>query len=367
MRAIAVVGARPQFVKLAPVHKAFAAAGSRLQVIHTGQHYDDAMSGSFFTALALPAPDWNLAVGSGPHGQQTGRMLEAIEKVLLVERPDALVVFGDTNSTLAGALAAAKLGIPVAHVEAGLRSDNRLMPEELNRIATDHLSDLLLAPTDLAMRRLQQEGLGAKAIWVGDVMADALLDSVQQLPPVAESLRKYSLHSERYCLITLHRAENTSAAVLAQFCAAVSGIAAEFANVVWPLHPRTKAALDSQAVPWAPPSNLHLLPPVPYLDMLSLVRSAAVVVTDSGGLQKECFLLGTPCVTPRTETEWQETVECGANVLAGMDPASLSAAVSRQRAAAGRRDFFRQTALQLYGTGQAARRVSLALHERWSG
>jgi UDP-GlcNAc3NAcA epimerase len=354
-----VVGARPQFVKLASLSRAFSTVGRghvEELIVHTGQHYDSQLSDAFFDELDIPRASVNLEVGSGPHGRQTAAMLEKLEAVLLERRPDAVVVFGDTNSTVAGALAAAKLGIPLAHVEAGLRSFNRAMPEEHNRVVTDHLSDLLLAPTDAAVNNLCDEGLRRRAHLVGDVMYDAVLVNAELARRRSKVLERLHLEPRSHGVVTLHRAENTTATVIGPMLGILSGIAEAVIPLVFPVHPRTREAIRSSAPGWQPPAGLRLCEPLGPLDMLRLTESAAVVITDSGGLQKEAFMLGRPCVTLRQETEWVETVEAGANVLVGRQ---LEAAIAAARSAVGNSRLAvsgSRRAHMLYGEGQAAAR-----------
>jgi UDP-GlcNAc3NAcA epimerase len=353
VRIVTVVGARPQFIKAAPVSRLLRGEHDEL-LVHTGQHYDDAMSAAFFRDLEMPDPDLNLGIGSGRHGTQIGEMLAGLERVLLDQRPDGVLVYGDTNSTLAGALAAAKTayadgGRPwLAHVEAGLRSFNRAMPEERNRVVTDHLADTLLAPTATAMDHLEREGLGGRAELVGDVMVDAFCWAAERaashLPPEAAA-------SPGYLLLTLHRAENVDDPVrLAQLLAMLP----DDRPVIFPTHPRTTAALGQSGQ--ALPGNVRSLSPVGYLAMLALERSAAAIATDSGGVQKEAYLAGVPCVTLRTETEWVETVEAGWNRVAGSDESALRDALAD-------RSFMdrERPRPELFGDGHAADRVVAAL------
>lgn len=340
MHVLSVVGARPQFVKLKPVHDELAAVGARHTIVHTGQHYDVGMSQVFFEGLDLPDPDVNLEVGSGTHAGQTARMLEAIEPVVLSAAPDWVAVYGDTNSTLAGALAAVKQHIRVAHVEAGLRSFNRSMPEEVNRVLTDHAADLLLAPTDTAMAHLAAEGLSARSLQVGDVMAD-----------LVESLRP-SLYAEpsrgHYVVATLHRPANTDDPDR------LAGIIERLARLPLPVrllaHPRLRAAAAFAGVDLAR-GAIEVDEPRPYLPMMRLVANARGVVTDSGGLQKEAYLLGVPCTTVRAETEWPETLEHGHNVL-DPDAEHLDTLAAREVSVPTERP---------YGDGDAARRIVEAL------
>lgn len=317
MKIVTVVGARPQFVKASVVSAALATRPHLQELlVHTGQHYDDSMSRIFFEELGLPAPDFELMVGSGTHGAQTGRMLEGIEGILLRERPDITLVYGDTNSTIAGALASAKLHIPVAHVEAGLRSFNRQMPEEINRVLTDHIADLLFAPTTAAVGNLEREGLSTRRIHqVGDVMLDVALSFGELAERESHVLERLTLTHGSYVLATVHRAENTDDPVrLSVIMAALVELAADY-NVVVPLHPRTLRALEGSD--WLHRAGrLRLLEPVGYLDMTMLERHAGLIITDSGGVQKEAFFHRVPCVTLRDETEWIELVELGWNRLA---------------------------------------------------
>lgn len=331
MRTVSIVGARPQLIKIAPVCKAIErhnAAGAVLiddMIVHTGQHYDARMSDVFFTELRVPQPAVNLGVGSGTHGQQTGRMLEALERVLLEHRPDVVIVYGDTNSTVAGSLAAAKLELPIVHVEAGLRSFNRSMPEEINRIVADHLGDLLLAPTMTAMRNLEKENLGARAAFTGDVMYDAVIDARRTAEGV-DLRREVPGLPEEYGLVTVHRAENTTPEALPEILALL-GRAAERLPLVFPMHPRTRAAIAATVPGWEPGPRLLVVEPLGYLAMIALLARARVLLTDSGGMQKEALFVDTPCVTLRTETEWVETVEAGGNRIVGRDADKALAAV----------------------------------------
>lgn len=317
-------------------------------VVHTGQHYDERMSQVFFDQLNIPKPVYNLQVGSGSHGQQTGAMLQGVEEVLLKEKPDDVLVYGDTNSTLAGALAAAKLHIPVAHVEAGLRSHNRTMPEEINRIVTDRLSSLLLCPTSVAVENLHAEGVTAGVHQVGDVMFDAALTFSEAAGAAVDPLGQFHLQPETFALLTCHRAENTDDPVrLASIVRAVSQLVREL-PVVCPLHPRTRKQLLAARLAFG--DGVQIVEPVSYLEMLLLEKNAAVILTDSGGVQKEAFFFGTPCVTLRNETEWPETLEVGANVLAGADEQAIVAGTREQRAKSGSLP----DAGPFYGEGKAA-------------
>ena len=293
-------------------------------LLHTGQHYDRAMSAVFFEELGMREPDHNLGVGSGTHAAQTAAMLTGIESVLLAAKPDALLIYGDTNSTLAGALAAAKLGVPVAHVEAGLRSFNRAMPEEINRVVADRLSSLLFCPTSVAVRNLDQEGIREGVYIVGDVMYDAVLWAVEQKGSNAEAiLGSLGVSSGGYLLATAHRASNTDDP--RNLAAILSALNASGEQVVFPVHPRTRKALQETGI--VAGKNVMAIEPVSYLEMLALARHARAILTDSGGVQKEAFWLGVPCITLRDETEWVETVEFGWNTLAGTDPERILAAL----------------------------------------
>lgn len=311
MRVVSIVGARPQFVKLAPISKAFAAASIDHKIVHTGQHYDVNMSESFFIDLGIPSPDLHLGVGGGSHGAMTGRMLEQLDPVLDDLSPDWVLAYGDTNSTIAGALSAVKLHLRVAHLEAGLRSFNRRMPEEHNRVLTDHAADLCLAPTEVAMQHLAAEGLAERSILVGDVMTDvclqvrdALLASPRPVYGVPENLD--------FVLATVHRADNTDDPARLQ--AVLDALGSLGTPVILPLHPRLRARCAADGVQ-VERGGLTVIDPLSYPDMVNAVMHARGVITDSGGLQKECFLLDTVCTTIRTETEWVETVRNGWNVL----------------------------------------------------
>lgn len=326
-------------------------------MVDTGQHYDDNMAGVFFKELGLPKPDYSLQIGSGSHGAQTGRMLEAIELVLIKEQPGWVVVFGDTNSTLAGALAAAKLHFPLAHIEAGLRSYNRRMPEEINRVLADQVSNLLFAPTESAKENLVHEGVDPQTIEiVGDVMVDAVYENAQVAEATSKVLAELELQRKGYVLSTIHRAENTDDPGR---LGVILGALAETAGtipVVLPLHPRTKAAIDREGMGCLL-QNLAIIPPAPYLDMLMLEKHAALIATDSGGVQKEAYLFSVPCVTLRTETEWTELVEAGWNRLAPpTDVKGVALAIREELSKAPR-----QEAWGIYGDGHAATRIAARL------
>lgn len=358
MKVAVIVGARPQFIKAAVVSHALAARPEITEVmIHTGQHYDDNMSAIFFRELDIPEPAYNLGIGAGGHGEQTGRMLIELERVLLAERPDWVLVYGDTNSTLAGALAATKLHIPVAHVEAGLRSFNRRMPEEINRVVTDHVANLLFVPTELGRTNLLQEGVPATQIrLIGDVMYDAALFYGAQAVTRSQILGRLQLAPSSYILATVHRPENTDdGARLRALFEGLARLAGRY-RVVLPLHPRTRGALPRNGVPEHWLAKLDIIEPVGYLDMLQLEQNAALIASDSGGIQKEAYFFRVPCVTLRNETEWVELVESGWNRIC---PPLTAEAVERAAAAAlaaprGREEDF-------YGEGRAAEYIVDAL------
>jgi len=324
MKILSVVGARPQFIKAAPLSQKLRRTHQEV-LLHTGQHYDYLLSQVFFEELGLPKPDYNLGVGSGSHGRQTARMLMGIEKILPKEKPDLVLVYGDTNSTLAGALAAAKLRIPVAHVEAGLRSFDPQMPEEINRVLTDHVSALLFCPTSTALRNLRAEAIRKGTYRVGDVMVDALQAGLRLTTRARASalLERLNLTPKTYLLATFHRAANTDdLRNLSSILAALSSLPEP---VILPLHPRTRKAI--KALGWKAHPTVRLLEPLSYLDNLILEKNARLILTDSGGMQKEAYLLGVPCLTLRIETEWVETVKAGWNLLVGTDPGSIRRAV----------------------------------------
>lgn len=346
MKILSVVGARPQFVKLAPVAEAAREReGIEHVIVHTGQHYDAAMSDVFFADLRIPAPDVNLAIGSGSHGRQTGAMLAELEGVLERERPDWVLVYGDTNSTLAAALAAVKLHRPLAHLEAGLRSFNRRMPEEHNRVLTDHAADLLLAPTQIAAEHLAAEGLAERTVVVGDVMTDVCLRVARSREGAAVRLPEGIDAHEPFAIATIHRAENTDDPQrLRAILTALQELPLPLALFA---HPRLVAAAREAGLSLAG-GAVRVGEPLPYPELLRALGAAQAVITDSGGLQKEAYLLGTPASTLRTETEWVETLREGWNVLVP-DPAQLAAAVGRARPTGERP--------AVYGDGRAAHRV----------
>lgn len=337
-RIATVVGARPQFIKAGPVSRAFRDAGIDEVLIHTGQHFDDGMSDVFFRELGLAAPDHNLGISGGGHGDMTGRMLIALEPVLIADRPDGVLIYGDTNSTLAASLVAAKLDIPVFHVEAGLRSFRRAQPEEINRRVADHLSALLFCPTPQAVSHLAREGVTRGVMLVGDVMFDAALAAAAR-PEGSDVVARLGLTPGQYEVATVHRAENTDDN--AQLAKVVDFLKARPGTVVLPLHPRTKAALARAGLTL---DGLTVTDPLGYLEMTHLVKASAGVLTDSGGLQKEAYFHRVPCITLRDETEWTETVEAGWNRL-WLSPETKTA----------RRD------IDAYGDGNAAGRIAQAV------
>ena len=375
IKLLSIVGARPQFIKLSPLARAAASGrgpGRSLKhlILHTGQHYDDKMSRVFFDELGIPRPDYDLGVGSGSHARQTGKMMVGIEKILREEKPDWVLVYGDTNSTLAGALAAAKLRIPIGHIEAGLRSFNRGMPEEINRVVADRVSDILFCPTKIAVKNLAREGfkniLNAGKLTadhsiqasagvplvanVGDIMYDSILLYLELAEKKARIFETLDLHTS-YCLATVHRAESTdNLRNLKAIILILKEIAKQGIQVVFPVHPRTRKIIQKNSSLRAHCSGFSLLDPVPYLDMLRLEQHARFILTDSGGVQKEAYWLRVPCLTIRNETEWVETLKAGANVLVGYDRDKTLRAVNhlpRPWKAPG----------SIYGDGHAAERI----------
>ncbi len=382
MKLLSIVGARPQFIKAAVVSRAAARVGVEGVILHTGQHFDPNMNQVFFEELDLPRPHYHLGIHSRSHAVMTGRMMEAMEPVLQAERPDWVLVYGDTDSTLAGALTAAKLDLPLAHLEAGLRSFNRAMPEELNRLVVDRVSWLLICPTTLALDNLAREGVEAGpdlagddgweclsaalplrverdhplALRLGDVMYDAALIHARRARERSSVLRRLDLVPQGYLLATIHRAENTDhpgrlEAIWRGLC-----LAAENEPVVWPVHPRTRAALRSLGLWGRGPESLMTLQPVGYLDMVALEQAARVIITDSGGVQKEAFFFGRPCLTVREETEWGELLEAGWNRLVPAEAEAIAGALARARPP-------EQAPPRLYGDGRAGEKtVALLSH-----
>ena len=310
MKIAQVVGARPQFIKLAPLSRLVREKHEEI-IIHSGQHYDIQMNDVFFQDMLIPAPNYNLDVGSGTQAQQTAEILEALEPVLIEEKPDWVLVYGDTNTTLAGALAAAKLGLKTAHIEAGLRSFNRSMPEELNRIVADHLSDLLFCPTDAAMNNLAKEGLAERAYLVGDIMTDSLKLGLEMAKDNSDILNELTLNPGTFLLLTLHRPYNVDDPKLLSLI--LTGLNSLNKLIVFPVHPRTRNIL-CQIEP-DKFNNIRFIEPLSYLDFLTLMQASEMILTDSGGIQKEAYIIGKLCITLRPETEWIETVKTGWNIL----------------------------------------------------
>lgn len=354
MKIFTVIGTRPQFVKAAPVSKALKEVGINEFMLHTGQHYDPSMSEIFFEELNIKSPDLNLHIHGGNHGQQTGRMLEAIEDVLIKEKPDGVLVYGDTNSTLAGALAAAKLHIPLYHIESGLRSFNKKMPEEVNRILTDHLSSILFTPTKTATQNLQREGFSEGQIReVGDVMYDAVF----HFSSLAETkkkttLEKFDLEKKDYYLATIHRAENTDSPQKFERIFKAFEEISKKTKIILPVHPRIKEKISNMCLN---NKNIIFTDPVGYIDMQVLTRYASLILTDSGGLQKEAYFLDVPCITLRDETEWVELVECGWNRLIPINEHLANelekwVPIMQQRNTLKKQDF--------YGDGSASKKIA---------
>jgi UDP-GlcNAc3NAcA epimerase len=347
---VTIVGTRPQFIKAAAVSREFLAVSELTEIIvHTGQHFDENMSSIFFDELNIPPPRYNLHIGGGTHAQNTGRALESIAEVLETEQPDVVLVYGDTDSTLAGALAAAKLNVPLAHVEAGLRSFNRRMPEEINRILTDHLSTLLLTPSRHAVDNLRREGIeGPSVIVTGDVMLDAMKifgEIAEKHSTIVESL---GLTPHEYILLTIHRKENVDD--FGRLSTLLAGIATSDKPVIFPVHPRTRRRIHEAGMQLLKP--IVAIDPIGYLDMLQLERYAALIATDSGGVQKEAYFHRVPCVTLRDETEWVELVEAGANRIVGVDARTIAENLNWS---------IENVQHGLYGEGHAAAMISRAL------
>jgi UDP-GlcNAc3NAcA epimerase len=353
MKIITIVGARPQFVKAAMVSRAIMAGNASGEfdineyILHTGQHYDPCMSEIFFNDLSIPRPRWQLHCAEQTHGRATARMLTEIETVLMEERPDYVLVYGDTNSTLAGALAASKLHIPVVHVEAGLRSFNRQMPEEINRVLTDHISTVLCCPTFDSLRNLANEGIKDGVSHVGDVMYDAALLFGKLADESSDILSRLRLEKKSFRLCTVHRAENTdSFERLSSILNAIIEISASECPTILPVHPRTATFLQKYGLnARIDAASVRIIPPVGFLDMVMLEKNAQTIITDSGGIQKEAYFHRTPCITLRNETEWTETVTAGWNILAGYDSNAIISALDFKS---------ERTEIDEYGDGQAA-------------
>ncbi len=356
---LSIVGARPQFIKAAPISRAIKGYNESAErvivdkILHTGQHYDYLMSKVFFDDLGLAEPDYNLEVGSGSHGKQTGRMLEGIEEVLIKEAPHMVLVYGDTNSTLAGALAATKLQIPVAHVEAGLRSFNRTMPEEVNRVMTDHISTVLFCPSESPVKNLCAEGITQGVHNVGDVMYDSFLYSLKVSGGTSTVLKDLGVEPKEYYLSTIHRAGNTDN--ITNLKSILSAFKLLDKPVVLPLHPRTAGILKNELSGFDR-GLTKIINPLPYDDLIALAGSSRAILTDSGGLQKEAYFLKVPCITLRDDTEWVETVEAGWNILTGAEKDRIIKACKSL-------DEERPPYRELYGDGHAADKIIEVINE----
>ncbi|MEZ4617989.1 MAG: UDP-N-acetylglucosamine 2-epimerase (non-hydrolyzing) [Caldilineaceae bacterium] len=363
MKILSIVGARPEFVQAMPVSQRLSVAGHKECLVHTGQHYDYRMSQLFFEELAIPTPDHNLAVGSGSHAQQTAEMLVKLEAIMCAERPDVVLVRGDTNSTLGGALAAAKLQIPLVHIEAGERSHNRTMPEEINRLTVDAISDLHLCVSPKAVRQLHREGHCASVVWTGDVMLDTLLHVLPQARARSTILQRLNLKADGYGLVTIHRAGNVDNPQ--RLWQILNGLNQLAVPVVFPVHPRTRKAIDALSQRNAPQpggalqlaDHVQLIDPVGYLDMVLLEANAQMIATDSGGVQREAYYLQKPCLTLRDETEWTDIVETGWNRLVGAETSAIVDSWQHFTAPATHPD--------LLGDGRAAERIVTALEARF--
>jgi len=361
MKIVTVVGARPQFIKAATLSRVISSHNSQLgnlsieeKILHTGQHYDATLSNHFFEELDIPRPHFHLNIGSDSQGAQTAKMLEKIEDILKKELPDFLLVYGDTNSTLAGALAAVKLGIPVAHIEAGLRSFNRRMSEEVNRVLCDHISTLLFCPTKTSVKNLQHEGITKGVECVGDIMYDGML--YYQDKASNTILDHLHIEPKNYILATVHRAENTdNPARLKAIMQNLGEIAHRYKTIVLALHPRTRKVLSQKKIQLS--KQIKVIEPTRYLENISLLKNAKAIMTDSGGIQKEAFFLKTPCLTLRDETEWVETINCGANQLVGTDPKKTSQAIEKIFSGELEPDF----SIKPYGLGNAAESIISSL------
>jgi len=359
MKVLTVVGARPQFIKVAAVSHAIEKAAGRVTevIVHTGQHFDANMSAVFFEELAIPEPKYNLGISGGTHGEMTGRMLAPVEKVILDERPDLVMIHGDTNSTLAASLAAVKIHVPIGHVEAGLRSYNRRIPEEVNRVVADHLSNLLFCPTPVAVENLAKEGIVKGVFMTGDVMYDSAIHYRRVAEQRSDAMKRLGLAKGEFYLATIHRPDNASDVDRLRGLLDVLDEAPR--PVVLPVHPRTRKTLEEGGLK---PKRIRMTEPASYLDMLLLENNARVIVTDSGGVQKEAYFAGVPCITLRPETEWVELVEAGWNRLVGHDAAAIRRAIewaeTMDRSSGGR---------SLYGDGHAAERIVAILLEPRGG
>ena len=354
MKIASIVGARPNFIKCAPLSRELRKVHDEV-IIHTGQHYDYEMNKIFFDELRIPMPDYHLEVGSGSHGYQTGEMLKRTEEVLTKEAPDLVLVFGDTNTTLAGALAASKLHIKVGHIEAGLRSFDRRMPEETNRVLTDHCSDLLFCPTETAVKILTKEGINNGVHLTGDVMVDALKENIEIAEKKSNVLDELSLKPKEYYLATVHRAESTDEFIMLK---SIVDAFCSMGNMVFPCHPRTEKNLKQFGLWDKLVEKIKVMKPVGYLDMLMLEKNAKKILTDSGGIQKEAYILKVPCITLRDSTEWVETIDDGWNVLVGADKEKIIKKANDFEPENKQRDVF--------GDGNASERIAKSIKEEWA-
>lgn len=350
MKIISIVGARPQFIKCAPLSKELRKDHEEM-IIHTGQHYNEEMSALFFHELKIPEPDINLGIGSGTHGFQTGKMIIELEEIILLEEPDLVLVYGDTNSTLAGAIAASKIKRNIAHVEAGLRSFDRSMPEEINRIVTDHLSQILLCPSQNAITNLKNEGIRKNVHDVGDLMAEAMYTNLKIADNESSILKDLGLIEKEYIVATVHRASNTDK--LENLKNIMMALSESRYKVIVPLHPRTKKTLKSYNLLSKLNEKITFISPLGYFDMLKLMSNSKKIITDSGGIQKEAYILDVPCITLRENTEWMETVEAGKNILVGANHKKISNAIELFEGKRGN--------TEIYGKGDASKKICTAI------
>lgn len=347
MKILSVVGARPQFIKLAVLSREIRKRFDEV-IVHTGQHYDIEMSKVFFEQLNIPNPDYNLEVGSGSHAKQIGNIIIRLEKILIKENPSLVLVYGDTNSTLGGALCAAKLGISVCHVESGMRSYDKI-PEEINRVIADHISDIFFCTTETAVGNLENEGITKNVFLVGDLMIDALVNHIKIAEKKSSILKELGLRRNAYMLTTIHRAENTEDKL--KLKSILNGLLQSKENIILPLHPRTKKYLqDYTLIGKIGNSNIRIIKPLPYLDMLMLEKNSRKIITDSGGVQKEAYFFKVPCITLRDITEWKETVENGFNILVGSDSSKIYKAIKNFK--------IRKKHMQFYGKGDASKKMA---------
>jgi len=344
MKIASIVGARPQFIKAAPLSRELRKKYEEI-LIHTGQHYDREMSKIFFDELSIPEPNYNLEVGSGTHGYQTGEMLKKLEEVLIKEKPDIVLVYGDTNSTLAGALASAKLHIKLGHIESGLRSYDKNMPEEINRVLTDHISDLLFCPTKVSVENLKKEGIKKGVYLVGDVMYDSLIYNIKIAEKNSEILKKLELNKKDYLLLTIHRAENTDN--IENLVKILNSLSKIDEKIIFPVHPRTRNVIEKYKIKIG--GNIVLIEPLSYLDFIKLEKYAKKILTDSGGMQKEAYILKVQCITLRDRTEWIETIEDGWNILVSRDENKIIDAVKNFNPKEKQRN--------VYGDGKASEEI----------